>query len=58
MKTLLITLVGIVLLTSPIGKAASVPEPIGPNPIDEAAQRASEIDGKIKELDSLLMHIR
>ena len=53
MKALLITLLGVVLLTNPAGKAAinTLPEP---KPLEDIAFKALTIQKKVEQLDSLL----
>jgi len=53
MKAALATIIGIVLLTNPIGKAAISPSTES-KPLEEMANKVNILKNKVEELDSLL----
>ncbi|WP_168204559.1 hypothetical protein [Olivibacter sp. LS-1] len=53
MKAALATIIGIVLLTNPIGKAAISPTSES-KPLEEMAVKVINLKNKVEELDSLL----
>ncbi|MDM8174801.1 hypothetical protein QT327_10610 [Olivibacter sp. 47] len=53
MKAIIATIIGIVLLTNPIGKAAISPLKES-QPLEEMASKANLLKNKVEELDSLL----
>lgn len=57
MKTFLIAMICLLMMTNPVGKAAIVPNR-GNSPIEDATHKANDLGGKLKELDSLLDQIK
>lgn len=57
MKTFLIAMICLLMMTNPVGKAAIVPNRRN-SPIEDATHKANDLGGKLKELDSLLDQIQ